>query len=216
MARYIQARCRRCRGVNKKLFLKGARCLSLKCPIDKKDSMVRKGPPGKMPGSRMKKMSGYGIQLKEKEKVKNIYGVLEKQFRRYFHIASRQKGITGENLIRVLETRLDNIIYRMHFASSRSQARQVILHGHIEVNGKKVDIPSFNVKINDIITLKEKSKNMKVIMESLRLSGNYGFSPWLEVDTENMRGTVRQIPRRADVTDLTDINEQLIVELYSK
>jgi small subunit ribosomal protein S4 len=216
MARYIEARCRRCRGVNKKLFLKGTRCLSLKCPIDKKDSMVRKGTPGKSAGTRMKKLSGYGVQLKEKQKVKDIYGVLEKQFRRYFHIAVRTKGITGENLIRLLETRLDNIVYRMHFASSRSQARQVILHGHIEVNGKKVDVPSFNVKQDDVITLKEKSKNLKIVMESLRSSGNYGVSPWLEVDTEGMKGIVRQIPRRADITDLTDINEQLIVELYSK
>jgi small subunit ribosomal protein S4 len=216
MARYLEARCRRCRGVNKKLFLKGTRCLSVKCPIDKKDSMLRKGTPGKSAGTRMKKLSGYGIQLKEKEKVKDIYGVLEKQFRRYFHIAVRQKGITGDNLIKLLETRLDNIVYRMHFASSRSQARQIILHGHIQVNGKKVDIPSYNVKQDDIVTLKDKSKNLKVVMESLRLSGNYGIFPWLEVDTENMKGIVRQIPNRADITDLSDINEQLIVELYSK
>ena len=216
MARYIQARCRKCRSENKKLFLKGARCLSVKCPIDKKDNLLRKGPPGKTTGSRIKKMSGYGIQLKEKQKVKNIYGVLEKQFRRYFHIAVRQKGITGENLIRILETRLDNILFRMHFASSRSQARQLILHGHVEVNGKPVNIPSYNIKLNDVITLKEKSKNLKVVMESLRLVGNYGTSPWLEVDTENMKGTLKFVPRRNEITDLADINEQLIVELYSK
>jgi small subunit ribosomal protein S4 len=216
MARYTQPRCRRCRAENKKLLLKGARCLSLKCPIDKKDNLLRKGPPGKTTGTRIKKLSGYGIQLKEKQKVKNIYGILEKQFRRYFHIAVRQKGITGENLIRILETRLDNILFRMHFASSRSQARQIVLHGHVEVNGKPVNVPSYNVKLNDVVSLKDKSKNLKVVMESLRLVGNYGVSPWLEVDSENMKGTLKFLPRRNEIMDLADINEQLIVELYSK
>jgi len=145
-----------------------------------------------------------------------MYGILERQFRRYFHIAVRQKGITGENLIKILETRLDNILYRMHFASSRSQARQIILHGHIEVNGQIVSIPSFNVKQNDIVSLKEKSKNLKVVMESLRLVGNFGVSAWLDVDSENMRGVVKFIPRRNEITDLNEINEHLIVELYSK
>ena len=216
MARYIQARCRRCRAENKKLFLKGARCLSMKCPIDKKDSLLRKAPPGKASGTRLKKVSGYGIQLKEKQKLKYIYGILERQFRRYFDIASRQKGITGENLIRLLETRLDNMIFRAHFATSRSQARQIVLHRHVQVNGQVVDIASFNVKEGDVISIKDKSKNLKIVLESLRLSGNYGVCPWLEVDTENLKATVRAIPRRNDITDLGDINEQLIVELYSK
>ena len=216
MARYLQPRCRKCRAEGKKLMLKGERCVTIKCPIDKKDSFIRKGPPGKAQGVRLRKMSDYGVQLKEKQKVKNIYGILEKQFRRYFHIAHRQKGITGENLIQILETRLDNIIYRMRFASSRNQARQLVLHGHFEVNGKCVNIPSFNVKEGDVISLKEKSKKMKVILESLRLIVNFGVSPWLEVDMENFRGTIKQIPRRADIVDLKDIKEQLIVELYSK
>jgi len=216
MARYLQARCRRCRSESKKLFLKGIRCHSTKCPLDKKDSFLRKGPPGKTSGTRMKKMSGYGVQLKEKQKMKDLYGVLERQFRRYFQIAIRQKGITGENLIRLLETRLDNIVFRMHFASSRSQARQLVLHKHIEVNGRSVNIPSYNVEENDVISVREKSKNLVVVKESLRQTANYGFSPWLEVDVDACKGTIKQIPRRADLTDLSDINEQLIVELYSK
>lgn len=216
MARYTEARCRKCRAENKKLFLKGVRCYSSKCPIDKKDSFLRKGAPGKTSGTRMRKLSGYAIQLKEKQKMKNLYGILERQFRRYFQIAIRQKGITGENLIKILETRLDNVVYRMHFASSRSQARQLVLHRHIEVNGKIVNIPSYNVKENDVISLREKSKNLVVVKESLRQTGNYGFSPWLEVDVDNCKGTLKQVPRRADLTDLADINEQLVVELYSK
>jgi len=145
-----------------------------------------------------------------------LYGVLERQFRRYFQIAIRQKGITGENLIRLLETRLDNIVFRMHFASSRSQARQLVLHKHIEVNGRSVNIPSYNVEENDVISVREKSKNLVVVKESLRQTANYGFSPWLEVDVDACKGTIKQIPRRADLTDLSDINEQLIVELYLK
>ena len=216
MARYLQAKCRRCRAENQKLFLKGDRCLSVKCPIDKKDSMLRKGLPGKMPGMRIKKVSVYGVQLKEKQKVKQIYGILERQFRRYFKIANRQKGITGENLIKILETRLDNIVYRMHFASSRNQARQIVLHGHIEVNGKKVDIPSYNVKEGDIISVKEKTRKSVMIMEALKMLNTQGIVPWLEVDIDNAKGVVKQIPRRSEITELSNINEQLIVELYSK
>ena len=216
MARYLQAKCRRCRAENQKLFLKGDRCLSVKCPIDKKDSMLRKGLPGKMPGMRIKKVSVYGVQLKEKQKVKQIYGILERQFRRYFKIANRQKGITGENLIKILETRLDNIVYRMHFASSRNQARQIVLHGHIEVNGKKVDIPSYNVKEGEIISVNEKTRKSVMIMEALKMLNTQGIVPWRDVDIDNAKGVVKQIPRRSEITELSNINEQLIVELYSK
>lgn len=216
MARYLQAKCRRCRAENQKLFLKGEKCLSLKCPIDKKDDLLRKGPPGKSPGLRIKKVSVYGIQLKEKQKVKQIYGVLERQFRRYFKIASQQKGVTGENLIVLLERRLDNIVFRLHVASSRNMARQLVLHRHIEVNGKTVNIPSYSVKEGDVITVKEKDRNMSVIQESLKLASSQGVVPWLELDVEKAKGVVKQLPKRADIVDLRNINEQLIVELYSK
>lgn len=216
MARYLGPRCRLCRAQKQKLILKGDRCLSVKCPIDKKDNLLRKGLPGKATVSKMRKLSNYGIQLKEKQKLKNFYGILEKQFFRYFKIANSKKGITGENLITLLETRLDNILYRMHFASSRSQARQFIRHGHIEVNGKIVNIPSFNIKKNDIIAVRDKSKKLKQILESLKRVGTDGVMPWLDVNPDDVRGVIKQIPRRNEIKDLEAINEQLIVELYSK
>jgi len=216
MARYLQAKCRRCRAENQKLFLKGERCLSFKCPIDKRENLLRKGPPGKSPGLRLKKMSGYGIQLKEKQKLKQMYGILERQFRRYFKIASKQKGMTGENLIRLLETRLDNVVFRLHFASSRNMARQLVLHRHIEVNGRVVNIPSYPLKEGDIISVKEKDLNLSVIQQSLKLVASQGVVPWLELDVEKGKGVLKQIPRRSDILDLKNINEQLIVELYSK
>lgn len=216
MARITGAKCKLCRAQKQKLMLKGDRCLTVKCPIDKKDNLLRKGLPGKATTSKLKKLSNYGIQLKEKQKLKNIYGVLERQFVRYFKVASRQKGITGENLIKLLETRLDNIIYRMHFTSSRNQARQFIRHGHIEVNGKIVSIPSFNVKKDDIIAIRDKSKKLKSILESLKRVGTDGVAPWLEVNPDNVKGTIKQLPRRNEIKDLESINEQLIVELYSK
>ncbi|MBN1467337.1 MAG: 30S ribosomal protein S4 [Fusobacteriaceae bacterium] len=216
MARYLGPSCRLCRAQKQKLMLKGDRCLSIKCPIDKKDNLKRKGLPGKAASARLKKISNYGIQLKEKQKLKNIYGILERQFFKYFKIANKKKGITGENLITILETRLDNIIYRMHFASSRTQARQFIKHGHIEVNGKIVNIPSFNVKKDDVIAVKDKSKKLKQILESLKRVGSDGVVPWLEVNPDDVKGTIKQIPRRNEIKDLENINEQLIVELYSK
>lgn len=145
-----------------------------------------------------------------------MYGVLERQFRRYFRLANAQKGVTGDNLVRILESRLDNIVYRMHFATSRSQARQIILHGHINVNGRKVDIPSYNVKEGDVISVKERSKKSVVILDALKLINSQGVVPWLEVDIDNGKGVVKQLPRRSEVLDLANINEQLIVELYSK
>ncbi|MCG8568913.1 MAG: 30S ribosomal protein S4 [Spirochaetes bacterium] len=183
----------------------------------KYDRLLKKKPygPGKS-SLRRKKQSVYGQQLNEKQKMKLMYGVLERQFRRYFEIANQKKGVTGENLIQILETRLDNIVYRMRFASTRSQARQLVLHKHVEVNGKIAGIPSYQVKIGDVISVKEKSKNLKIVLESLKMAGSQGIYPWLEVDVDNKSGTVKQIPRKSEVTDLKDVNEQLVVELYSK
>lgn len=184
------------------------------------DNLLRKKPqgPGKpgQGGMKRKKMSVYATQLLEKQKLKYMYGVLERQFRKYYEIAKRKKGITGDNLIKVLESRLDNIIYRMHLATSRDQARQIVLHRHIEVNGRVVNIPSYQVKVNDVITVKEKSKKLKVILESLKLVGTSGVVPWLDVDADNASGVVKQLPRRSEITDLANINEQLVIELYSK
>ncbi len=216
MARDLGPKCKICRGKLTKLMLKGTRCSTLKCPLDKKDNMLRKGLPGKQPGVRLKKVSDYAVQLREKQKLKNLYGVLEKQFRRYFEIAVRKKGKTGDNLIVILETRLDNVLYRMRFASSRTQSRQIILHGHVLVNGKKVDIPSYNLKEGDKISLREKSKKLKIILESLKKYTTDGTNQWLKVDPDNCFGELIQIPKREDIIDLTNINEQLVVELYSK
>jgi small subunit ribosomal protein S4 len=211
MGRYIRPNCRLCRAERAKLFLKGERCKSDKCPINKK-----KGAPGKGPRARQKKLSDYGIQLREKQKLKRIYCLLEKQFKIFFEKAVRMKGVTGENLFCLLERRLDNMIYRMHFASSRKQARQIVKHGHVLVNNKKVDIPSFLVKQNDEISIKEKSKNLTVIKEGLKEFTSTGVAPWLDVDPDKVWGKVKAIPRRNDLIDMKDISEQLIVELYSK
>jgi small subunit ribosomal protein S4 len=216
MARYTGPRCRQCRTERKALYLKGSRCNSTKCPIDKKDSMLRKGPPGKKDGYRARKISDYGQQLREKQKLKRIYGVLEKQFRRYFKIANSQKGITGENLIQILERRLDNVLFRMHFSPSRSGARQMVLHGHVMVNGTKVKTPSYQISEGDVIEIRDKSKKMKIILESLKMVSVKGVMPWLEVNEDSVTGTFKQIPRRNEVVDLQDVNEQLVVELYSK
>ncbi len=194
-----------------KLFLKGERCKSDKCPIQKK-----KGAPGKGPRARSRKVSDYGIQLREKQKLKRIYCLLEKQFKIYFVKAARMKGVTGENLFGLLERRLDNIVYRMHFSSSRKQARQIVRHGHVLVNKKKIDIPSYLVKQDDEISICDKSRNLTVIKEGLKEFTSAGVVPWLDVDADNVRGTVKAIPRRNDLMDMRDINEQLIVELYSK
>jgi small subunit ribosomal protein S4 len=169
-------------------------------------------------GSRLrnKKQSVYGLQLAEKQKLKLMYGVLEKQFRRYFNLAAGKKGITGENLIQILETRLDNIVYRMRFAATRSQARQLVSHKHIEVNGKVVNIPSYNVKKGDVIEVRKKKKKMKIVLEALKLTGSIGVVPWIEVNADNASGLIKQIPGRNDVQELEGINEQLVVELYSK
>ena len=183
----------------------------------KYDNLLKKKPYG--PGKntiRRKKQSVYGIQLNEKQKLKYMYGVLERQFRKYFDIANRQKGITGENLIKILESRLDNVVYRMRFATTRSQARQLVLHRHIEVNGKLVNIPSYRLKEGDVISVKEKSKKLKIVLESLKMVSSHGVMPWMDVDVDNASGEFKQLPRRNEITDLSEINEQLVVELYSK
>ena len=164
----------------------------------------------------MKKMSDYGIQLREKQKVKRMYGMLEKQFRIFFHKAERMQGKTGDNLITLLEKRLDNIVYRMRFASSRSMARQIVSHGHVMVNGKKVNIPSYLVSINDMVEIRDSSKKMVAIKESLKEYTRSGVVPWLNVDPDNMKGEIKALPIKSDVIDLAEIKEQLIVELYSR
>ncbi len=211
MARYIGPVCRLCRTEQKKLMLKGDRCKSDKCPINRK-----RAAPGKDPKARAGKRSDYGLQLREKQKLKRIYGMQEKQFSLFFERALRMPGITGENLFELLERRIDNVVYRMRFAVSRTQARQLVLHGHVAVNGKKVNVPSYLVKPNDIIEIKESSKSLVIVKEALKEFGKSGLMPWLQLDVDAMKGTFMAVPRRNDITDLADIKEQMIVELYSK
>ena len=209
MARYVEAACRLCRRENLKLFLKGDRCYTDKCAFER-----RSYAPGQHGQRRGRKVSDYGIQLREKQKVKRIYGVLEKQFRRYYSRADRQKGITGTNLLVLLERRLDNIVFRIGFASSRDQARQLVRHNHLTVNGRKVNIPSYRVNIGDVIEVKEKSRKINVIPEAMETVVRREVHTWLELDGANFRGIVKAFPNREELT--MPINEQLIVELYSK
>ena len=211
MARYTGPVCRLCRVEQKKLMLKGDRCKSDKCPINKK-----RPAPGKDPKARPGKRSDYGVQLREKQKLKRIYGMQEKQFSLFFERALRMPGITGENLFVLLERRLDNVVYRLRFAASRSQARQIVLHCHVLVNGKKVSIPSYLVKAEDEISIVEGSRNLVVIKDALKEYGKAGVMPWLSLDPDAMKGKFLAAPRRNDITDLGDIKEQMIVELYSK
>lgn len=211
MGRNIGPQCRLCRQEETKLYLKGDRCKSDKCPITK-----RRGKPGQGLRARSKKASDYSVQLREKQKVKRMYGMLERQFALFFRRAARIRGVTGENLIVMLERRLDNMVYRMHFAQSRKAARQLVLHGHVRVNGKKVSIPSYLVKEGDEIDIREASRKIVAIKDSLKEYSRSGVAPWLEVDPDRLWGKVRAIPRRADIPDLADVNEHLIVELYSK
>lgn len=211
MARYTGPVCRLCRVDQKKLMLKGGRCKSDKCPINKKRSA-----PGKDPKVRPGKRSNYGIQLREKQKLKRIYGMQEKQFHLFFERALRMTGITGENLFALLERRLDNVIYRLRFAVSRQQARQLVLHGHVQVNGERVNIPSYLVRPNDIVEIGESGKNLMIIKDALKEFGRAGVMPWLSVDPDAMKGRFLAIPRRSDIIDLADIKEQMIVEFYSK
>jgi len=209
MARYTGASCRTCRRENLKLFLKGDRCYSDKCSFER-----RAYSPGQHGQNRFRKVSDYAIQLREKQKVKHMYGMLEKQFRRYFHMADQAKGVTGENLLVMLERRLDNTIYRLGFASSRDQARQFIRHNHFTLNGRKINIPSYFVKPGDVIDLKEKSRKNAMIIDNLEGAARRGVPSWLELAQKNFQGTVKALPNRDEVT--MPIQEQLIVELYSK
>lgn len=209
MARYTGAECRQCRREKLKLFLKGDRCYSDKCSFER-----RSFAPGQHGQARMRKVSDYAVQLREKQKVRRIYGMLEGQFRKFFGIAERTKGVTGENLLILLESRLDNVIFRLGFANSRNQARQIVRHNHIQVNGRKVNIPSFLVSVNDVIVLKEKSRKVEAINDSLDAVVRRGVPSWLELDKDNYKGTVKARPDRQEIT--MPIQEQLIVELYSK
>jgi small subunit ribosomal protein S4 len=208
MARYIDASCRLCRREGEKLFLKGERCYTNKCAISR-----RAYAPGQHWQQR-KKISEYGIQLREKQKARRFYGVLENQFRRYFEIAAATKGITGENLLQILESRLDNVVYRLGLATSRPEARQLVRHGHFTVNGKKVNIPSYLIKAGDIISVKEKSKNSPKFKAITEIAGSKVIPQWLEFDAANLSGRVVSLPSREEI-DLP-IKEHLIVELYSK
>jgi len=209
MARYIGPVCRLCRREDMKLFLKGDRCYTDKCGFER-----RAYAPGQHGQARRKKASNYGEQLREKQKVKRMYGVAEKQFRGYYYKASRMKGVTGENLLVLLERRLDNIVYRFGFASDHAEARQLVRHGHFVINGKRVDIPSYLVRTGDIVSVREKSQKIKRIGESLVSVDRRGVPKWLEVDKEKFSGAVKGMPSREDFT--MPIREQLIVELYSK
>ncbi|PLX40797.1 MAG: 30S ribosomal protein S4 [Deltaproteobacteria bacterium] len=208
MARYRGAVCRLCRRERIKLNLKGERCLTDKCALER-----RAYPPGQH-GQGRGKASEYGRQLREKQKVRRIYGIQEKQFRAYFKEADRLKGVTGENLLLLLERRLDNMIYRMGYAASRSEARQLVRHGHFTVNGRRVDIPSYSTRQGDIIAVREKSKKVPAIVGAYEAASAKGIPGWLEVDAKAFSGTIKEMPKREDIT--MPIEEHLIVELYSK
>jgi small subunit ribosomal protein S4 len=209
LARHRDAVCRLCRREAQKLFLKGLRCFTEKCAIEKRNFV-----PGQHGQSRRAKVAGYGLQLREKQKVKRIYGVLENQFRSYFERAVRQKGVTGENLLAQLERRLDNVLVRIGFAVNHAQARQYVRHGHVIVNGKKVNIPSFQVSVGDEVSVKEKMKKNVQLASALELVGGRGTPHWLELNAENVTGKVLSLPKREDIS--LPIQERMIVELYSK
>lgn len=210
MARHREAVCRLCRREGQKLFLKGLRCFTEKCAIEKRNFV-----PGQHGQARRAKMVGYGVQLREKQKVKRTYGLLERQFRNYFEKAERMQGPTGENLIVMLERRLDNAIWRMGIASSRSQGRQFVLHGHVHVNGKKVNIPSYLVSVGEEISLKEDMHQNAMVLESRNVAQSQSGVPWLDQDREKFKAKVVALPKRENV-QTPPITEQLIVELYSK
>lgn len=210
MARYREAVCRLCRREGIKLFLKGERCFTEKCAIER-----RNFAPGQHGKERRPKLIGYGLQLREKQKARRVYGVLERQFRNCFEKAERQKGITGEQLLMMLEQRLDNVVYRMGFATSRPAARQLVRHGHVLVNGRKVNIPSYQVSVGDMLTLRERMKQNAQLQQSLEFTAHQTRVPWVEVDREKQTGRVIGLPRREDITT-PPLQERLIVELYSR
>ncbi len=209
MAKYRESLCRLCRAEGIKLFQKGDRCFTEKCALDR-----RAYAPGEHGQSRRGKHSDYGVQMREKQKLKRMFGLLERQFRNYFHKADKQKGVTGSNLLLMLERRLDNVIFRLGFANSRAEARQLVLHGHFFVNGKKVNIPSYLVGAGEEIQVREKSRNVTRILESMDIVARRGIPQWLELDKDNFKGTFKRIPARDELT--MPIQEQLVVELYSK
>lgn len=210
MARHREAVCRLCRREGQKLFLKGLRCFTEKCAIEKRNFV-----PGQHGQSRRPKVAGYGLQLREKQKVKRTYGLLERQFRSYFHKAEIAKGPTGENLIVMLERRLDNVVKRVGLSGSHAQARQLVLHGHVSVNGRKVNIPSYLVSVGDEITLKPKMHQNTMVLEARNVAQSQNTVPWLEIDRDNFKARVVALPKRENVQTPV-FNEQLIVELYSK
>jgi len=208
LARYLGSKCRQCRREGEKLFLKGEKCFGSKCAMEN-----RPFPPGQH-GQRRTRMSDYASQLREKQKLRRTYGVLEGQFRSYYQNADRIKGSTGENLLQLLETRLDNVVYRMGFGASRSEARQLVRHKAITVNGIKSNIPSIKVKAGDVVAVHEKAKNQLRIKGAMDAAQNRGIVEWLDVDTSKLEGTFKNVPERSDLS--ADINEHLVVELYSK
>jgi len=208
VAKYIGPKCRQCRREGEKLFLKGEKCFTAKCAIEK-----RPFPPGQH-GKRRTRLTDYATQLREKQKVRRIFGVLESQFRLYYKEADRRKGSTGENLLKILESRLDNVVYRMGLGSSRSEARQLVRHNAILVNDRKVNIPSFQVKAGDVVSVTEKAQKQLRIRAAADFAEQQGFSEWLDVDAKKLTGTFKVCPERSDMS--AEINEHLIVELYSK
>ena len=210
MARYIGPVCRQCRREGMKLFLKGERCHSEKCAIERRNFV-----PGQHGKDRKAKIVGYGLQLREKQKVRRIYGVLERQFRSTFEKAALAKGITGENLMSNLERRLDSVIYRMGFGTSRAQARQVVRHGHVDVNGRKCNIPSAQVKIGDVVSIRESSKKNPTVLAARDATAHAPAPNWIDVDREALTGRITSLPLRSELVQI-QLNEQLIVELYSK
>ncbi|PYX35888.1 MAG: 30S ribosomal protein S4 [Acidobacteria bacterium] len=209
MARYKDAVCRLCRREGMKLFLKGTKCFSDKCPVEK-----RNFPPGQHGKDRKPKIVGYGLQLREKQKAKRIYFTQEGQFRNYFEKAARTKGVTGELLLQQLERRLDNIVYRLGFASSRRQARQLVRHGHVHVDGRKVNIPSYQITVGEEITIRESSRKLPILELAKDFASHQDAPNWLDIDRDNCKGRIVALPKREDIQ--LPVNEQLIVELYSK
>jgi small subunit ribosomal protein S4 len=208
MAKYIGSKCRQCRREGSKLFLKGEKCFTSKCAIES-----RPFPPGQH-GQRRTRLSDYALQLREKQKLRRVYGILEKQFRGYYHEAARRKGSTGENLLQLLESRLDNVVYRMGFSASRSEARQLVRHKGITLNGRKLNVPSAQVKPSDVIEVNQPARKQMRVQAALELAQQRGFADWVDVDVKKMQGTFKAIPDRSDLP--AEINEQLVVELYSK
>ena len=209
MARYTDAVCRLCRREGMKLFLKGTKCFSDKCPIEK-----RNFAPGQHGKDRKAKIVGYGLQLREKQKTKRIYFAQEGQFRNYFEKAARTRGVTGEMLLQQLERRLDNVVYRLGFGISRRQARQLVRHGHIQVDGRKVNIPSYEVSVGEEVAIRESSRKLPILEAAKDFASHQNLANWLEVDRDNYKGRVLALPKREDIN--LPVNEQLIVELYSK